>query len=51
VGSALARVAWGAFQRAAREILERGTFDALAGATPIAELDVLFLDATAHRDR
>lgn len=41
VGSALARVAWGAFERAARELGE-GRFDALAGATPFAELEALF---------
>ncbi len=42
VGSALARVAWGAFMRAARGIAETGTFDALAGAATFAELDALF---------
>jgi len=34
VGSSLARVAWGAFMRAARSIAETGTFDALADAAP-----------------
>jgi len=42
VGSALARVAWGAFMRAARGIQETGTFDALAGLAPFAELNQLF---------
>jgi 2-methylisocitrate lyase-like PEP mutase family enzyme len=42
VGSALARVAWGAFMRASRNILERGTFDDFADAASFAELDALF---------
>jgi methylisocitrate lyase len=42
VGSALARVAWGAFMRAARSIAEEGTFDALAGAATFSELNELF---------
>jgi 2-methylisocitrate lyase-like PEP mutase family enzyme len=42
VGSALARVAWGAFLRAAREIAAGGTFEAFAGAAPFAELNALF---------
>ena len=42
VGSALARVGWGAFIRAARSIAEAGSFDALAGATPFSELNGLF---------
>lgn len=42
LGSALCRVAWGAFMRAAREIAETGTFEALGGAAPFAELDRLF---------
>lgn len=41
VGSALARVAWGAFIRAARSIAATGTFDSLADATPFAELNEL----------
>ncbi len=41
VGSALARVAWGAFIRAARSIATTGTFDALADSTPFAELNEL----------
>jgi 2-methylisocitrate lyase-like PEP mutase family enzyme len=42
VGSALARVAWGAFIRAAKSLVETGTFDALAGAATFAELNELF---------
>jgi 2-methylisocitrate lyase-like PEP mutase family enzyme len=42
VGSALARVAWGAFMRAARSIVETGTFDGLAGGASFAELNALF---------
>jgi len=42
VGSALARVAWGAFMRAAKSIQETGTFDGLAGLAPFAELNQLF---------
>jgi 2-methylisocitrate lyase-like PEP mutase family enzyme len=46
VGSALARVAWGAFLRAARQIAEHGAFDGLEGAAPFRELDEVF---TARR--
>jgi 2-methylisocitrate lyase-like PEP mutase family enzyme len=42
VGSALARVAWGAFLHAARGLAETGSFDGLAAATPFAELNELF---------
>ena len=42
VGSSLARVAWGAFIRAARTIAEQGTFDAFADAAPYADLNGLF---------
>jgi 2-methylisocitrate lyase-like PEP mutase family enzyme len=42
VGSALARVAWGAFIRAARSIATTGSFDSLADAAPFAELNDLF---------
>jgi 2-methylisocitrate lyase-like PEP mutase family enzyme len=44
VGGALARAAWGGFVRAATEIAERGTFDALADAAPHAMLQQLFRD-------
>ena len=42
VGSALARVAWGAFLRAARGIAEEGRFDVLAEGEPFAEMQKLF---------
>lgn len=42
VGSALARAAWGAFARAARELLQRGSFDGLRDALPYSELNALF---------
>jgi 2-methylisocitrate lyase-like PEP mutase family enzyme len=42
VGSALACVAWGAFMRAAREMIEQGSFAALADAAPGSELNDLF---------
>jgi 2-methylisocitrate lyase-like PEP mutase family enzyme len=42
VGSAIARVAWGAFMRAAKSIVETGSFEALADAAPFADLDAVF---------
>jgi len=39
VGSALARVAWGAFMRAAQSIAETGSFDAFAEAAPFGEIN------------
>ncbi|HEU4615055.1 MAG TPA: isocitrate lyase/phosphoenolpyruvate mutase family protein [Kofleriaceae bacterium] len=42
VGSALARVAWGAFVAAARSIAETGKFDALASAAPFSLIDGFF---------
>lgn len=39
VGSALARVAWGAFIRAAQSINETGSFDAFADAAPFSEIN------------
>jgi 2-methylisocitrate lyase-like PEP mutase family enzyme len=42
VGSALARVAWGAFMRAATRMREAGDFEGLAGAATFAELDEIF---------
>lgn len=42
VGSALSRVAWGAFIRAARSLAETGSFDAFADAASFAELNDLF---------
>jgi 2-methylisocitrate lyase-like PEP mutase family enzyme len=44
VGSALARVAWGAFIRASCSIATTGSFDSLAEAAPFAELNELFID-------
>ena len=42
VGSALARVAWGAFLKAAREIADDGSFAALDAAAPFEELNAMF---------
>ncbi len=42
VGSALARVAWTAFIRAAGDIADTGSFDALEGAVPFSRLNDLF---------
>jgi len=42
VGSALSRVAWGAFIRAARSIAATGSFDAFADAVSFAELNGVF---------
>jgi 2-methylisocitrate lyase-like PEP mutase family enzyme len=39
VGGALARVAYGGFLQAAREIAERGTFSAMGRAIPFAEIN------------
>jgi 2-methylisocitrate lyase-like PEP mutase family enzyme len=44
VGSALARVAWGAFLRAARQIATDGSFAGLDGAASFAELNAMFTD-------
>ena len=42
VGGALARTAWGGFMRAAKQLLEEGRFDGLAGAASGSELDDFF---------
>jgi len=42
IGSAMARAAWGELERSAREILEHGTFDTFARATPSSQLNALF---------
>jgi 2-methylisocitrate lyase-like PEP mutase family enzyme len=42
VGSALSRVAWGAFIRAARSLAATGSFDAFADAVPFSELNGVF---------
>jgi len=44
VGSALARVAWGAFLRAARGIAATGTFESFEGMAPFDELNAMFRD-------
>lgn len=51
LGAALARAAWGEFMRAAKEISEQGTFDALARAVPFGELDGFFRQDQAQRKR
>ena len=42
VGSALSRVAWAGFIRAANEIAKEGSFSVLEGAVPFSELNALF---------
>ena len=42
VGSALARVAWTSFIRAAKSIAETGTFDAFEGIVPFSQLNSIF---------
>ncbi len=42
VGGALARTAWSGFIHAAKEIAERGTFTALVGAVPFADINGRF---------
>ena len=42
VGGAFARAAWGGFIRSAKELIENGTFDELANASPYEELQKLF---------
>ena len=42
VGSALARVGWGAYLRAAREIHDTGTFESLGDAVPTPEPSAIF---------
>lgn len=49
VGSALARAAWGAFLRAARELAEEGRFDEFADAEPFGDLNTFFRDDFARR--
>jgi 2-methylisocitrate lyase-like PEP mutase family enzyme len=44
VGSALSRVAWGAFMRASQQIATQGRFDAFAEAVPFAEINGFFRD-------
>jgi 2-methylisocitrate lyase-like PEP mutase family enzyme len=49
VGGALARVAWGGFMRAAKEIATQGRFDAFANAVPMAEINGFFRDDLKRR--
>ena len=42
LGAGLAKVAWGAFMRAAREIAATGEFDALRDAASVPELNAIF---------
>ena len=49
VGGSVARVAFGAFIRAAREIAGEGRFDALAQAVPHAEINAFFRDDMKQR--
>jgi 2-methylisocitrate lyase-like PEP mutase family enzyme len=51
VGSALARVAWGAFMRAAQEIAKEGRFDRLGDAVTFFEIDAFFRDDVERRGR
>jgi 2-methylisocitrate lyase-like PEP mutase family enzyme len=51
VGSTLARVAWTAFIRSAKEIAEQGNFDSFASTTPHAELNAFFRDDFARRPK
>ena len=51
VGSALARVAWGAFIRSARSIATTGTFETFADATPFVELDDIMSARRAEAKR
>ena len=50
VGGALARAAWGGFQRAAKLIAEQGRFDGFADAASGAELNKLFQQDTKRRN-
>ena len=50
VGGALARVAWGGFIRAAKQLVEDGRFDGFMDAAPHAELQEFFRDdAKRHK--
>lgn len=48
LGSTLARVSFGAFLDAARELQEQGTFDFMRDAVPFATIDGLFAQAHAN---
>jgi 2-methylisocitrate lyase-like PEP mutase family enzyme len=49
VGGALARVAWGAFMRAAQEMASAGTFERLGEGASMRELNQLFENAAGRR--
>jgi len=49
VGGALARAAWGGFQRAARQIALGGSFAGFCDAAPAADLNTLFADDIKRR--
>lgn len=49
IGGALARAAWGGFLRAAREIVEKGSFSELAHAVPHGEINGFFIKAAKDR--
>jgi len=49
VGGALARVAWGAFMRAAKEIATEGRFDSFAEGVPMAEINTFFREDIKDR--
>jgi 2-methylisocitrate lyase-like PEP mutase family enzyme len=51
VGGALARAAWGGFARAAQEIIEHGTFEALGTAMPFLELNDFFRNELIHEPK
>ena len=51
VGGSLARAAWGAFIRAAKEIAEAGTFNGFTDAAPGADLNQLFRDDAKARQQ
>ena len=49
VGGTLARVAWGAFIRSAKQIADEGRFDRFGEAVPHAELNAFFRDDVTKR--
>jgi 2-methylisocitrate lyase-like PEP mutase family enzyme len=49
VGAALARAAWGAFQRAAEEIAGSGTFEGLTEAATFSRLNAFFTEDVKRR--
>lgn len=51
VGGALARLAYGAFMRAAREIAAKGNFEALGGAVAAGEINAFFREDARRRGR